>query len=89
MSEAVENQEGTEAAAPAVEMITLKEICEELGIKPANARQRLRAKMTKSTAGGFRWEWPVEQKDEIVAFLKKPAESAAEAPAEAAEAAEA
>ena len=66
----------TEAAA--VETITLKEICEELGIKPASARQKLRAKMKDSKADNFRWVFPVEQKDEIVELLKSKAKPGAE-----------
>lgn len=66
----------TEAAA--VETITLKEICEELGIKPTNARQKLRSKMKASKGEGFRWVFPVDQKDEIVELLKSKAEAKAD-----------
>lgn len=65
----------TEAVAETQEVTTvsLKEICDELGIKTANARQRLRSKMKTDANGtaGFRWVFPIEKKGEIVAFLKE------------------
>ena len=49
--------------------ITLAEICAELGIKAQGARVKLRRKMADSKGEGFRWVFPIEQKDEIVALL--------------------
>lgn len=49
--------------------ISLAEICKELGIKPQAARVKLRKKMADSKGEGFRWVFPIEQKDEIVELL--------------------
>ena len=54
--------------------ITLSEICTELGIKPQGARVKLRRKLTGVKGDGFRWVFPIEQKDEIVALLTAKAE---------------
>lgn len=45
--------ENEEAAAPA--LISLKSICDELGLKTTSARQKLRSKLVKGE--GFRWEF--------------------------------
>jgi hypothetical protein len=49
--------------------ITLAEICNEMGIKPQSARVKLRKKLADAKGEGFRWVFPIEQKDEIVALL--------------------
>jgi hypothetical protein len=56
-----------------MEMITLKQICEELDIKPAAARRKLRGKLGKSE-GDFRWEFTEEQAAEVKAILMAKAE---------------
>ncbi len=60
-----------------LDMISLKQICEELGIKPAAARRKLRSKLEKS-AGDFRWEFTEEQAEEVKALLTAKSEGAAE-----------
>ena len=56
--------------------ITLAEICKEMGIKPQGARVKLRKKLAAEEKGeGFRWVFPIERKDEIIALLT-PAEKA-------------
>lgn len=67
----------TEATTNALTMVSLKDICAELGIKPAAARRKLRSKLEKS-AGDFRWEFVPEQVDEIKALLTAKAEAPAE-----------
>ena len=65
----------TEAAeTEVVETISLADICKELGIKPQGARVKLRRKMKEAKGEGFRWTFPIEQKDEIVALLTAKAE---------------
>ena len=64
-----------------LDMVTLKQICEELGISAASARRKLRNKLTKD-AGDFRWEWTPEQADEIKALLTAKTERKAKAKAE-------
>jgi len=71
----------TENAAPEVTTISLAEICAELGIKPQNARVKLRRKMKAEKGEGFRWVFPIDQKDEIVSLLKSSAPAAPAAPA--------
>jgi len=63
--------------------ITLSEICAELGIKPQGARVKLRRKMKSAKGEGFRWTFPIEQKDEIVAMLTAKAEAKSKKAAEA------
>lgn len=65
-----------------VEVVTLAEICAELDIKPATARVKLRKHLEKAEGAGFRWVFPVDQKDEIVGLLTKKA-AAEEAEGEA------
>lgn len=56
--------------------ISLAEICKEMGIKPQGARVKLRKKLAQEEKGeGFRWVFPIERKDEIIALLT-PAEKA-------------
>ena len=57
----------TEAA---VTTITLAEICKELDMKPQSARVKLRKKLPEAKGDGFRWAFPIEQKEEIIALLK-------------------
>ena len=57
--------------------ITLAEICVELGIKPQGARVKLRRKLKEAKGEGFRWTFPIDQKDEIVELLTKKAEKPA------------
>ena len=74
----------TEAATvEAPTTITLSEICAELGIKPQGARVKLRRKMKEAKGEGFRWAFPIERKDEIVALLTAKAEAKAKAKAKA------
>lgn len=74
----------TEAApVEAPTTITLSEICVELGIKPQGARVKLRRKMKEAKGEGFRWTFPIEQKDEIVSLLTAKAEAKAKAKADA------
>lgn len=49
--------------------ITLAEICKEMGIKPQGARVKLRKKLADAKGEGFRWVFPIERKEEIVALL--------------------
>lgn len=50
--------------------ITLAAICNEMGIKPQSARVKLRKKLADEAKGdGFRWVFPIERKEEIVALL--------------------
>lgn len=58
--------------------ITLSEICNELGIKPQSARVKLRRKMADAKGEGFRWVFPIEQKDDIVALLTAKGKAEAE-----------
>jgi hypothetical protein len=57
----------TKPTTPAIEMITLKQLCAELKIVPREARDRLRLavrdakknpKLAKSHKPGHAWEWP-------------------------------
>lgn len=70
-SQAVENEaaEATEAAEAPEAVITLTEICAEMGIKTTSARVKLRKKLAEGRKGNSRWVFPLEQKDEIVALL--------------------
>lgn len=60
--------------APEVTTVSLADICKELGIKPQGARVKLRKKMKEAKGEGFRWTFPIEQKDEIVTLLTAKAE---------------
>ena len=62
--------------------VTLAEICAELDIKPANARVKLRRRLAKADDAGFRWVFPIEQKDEIVELLTTKASAVDENDAE-------
>ena len=66
------------ASAPASEpVVTLAEICKELGIKPQSARVKLRRLLPKAKSEpGFRWVFPLADKQKIIDLLQK-----AEAPA--------
>ena len=66
MTEAAETQEVT--------TISLTDICKELDIKPQGARVKLRRKMKEAKGAGFRWVFPLEQKDEIITLLTAKAE---------------
>jgi hypothetical protein len=55
------------ATKPAIEMITLKQVCTELKVSPREARERLRLavrdtkknpELAKSHKPGQAWEWP-------------------------------
>jgi hypothetical protein len=59
--------------------ISLAQICEEMGIKTQGARVKLRKKLAEAKGDGFRWTFPIEQKDEIVALLTPKAKAEAEA----------
>jgi hypothetical protein len=57
----------TKPATPAIEMVTLKQLCTELKIAPREARERLRLairdakknpELAKSHKPGHAWEWP-------------------------------
>ena len=52
---------------PAIEMVTLKQLCAELKVDPREARERLRMavrdakknpELAKSHKPGHTWEWP-------------------------------
>jgi hypothetical protein len=54
-------------AKPAIEMITLKQLCAELKVDPREGRERLRLavrdakknpELAKSHKPGHAWEWP-------------------------------
>ena len=54
-------------AKPAVEMVTLKQLCTELKVDPREARERLRLavrdakkspELAKSHKPGHTWDWP-------------------------------
>jgi hypothetical protein len=54
-------------AKPAIEMVTLKQLCAELKVDPRGARERLRLavrdaetnpELVKSHKPGHAWEWP-------------------------------
>ena len=53
MNKQTTEAENQEADAPA--LISLKSICDELGLKTTSARQKLRSKLAKGE--GFRWEF--------------------------------
>jgi hypothetical protein len=58
-----------------MDVVTLKQICEELNIKPAAARRKLRGKLGKSE-GDFRWEFTPEEAikvKDILTAVKAPA----------------
>lgn len=74
-----ENTENTENAAPAVEMFTLKSICEELGLNPATARRKLRTKLPKTEGASFRWEFDADGKAQVVEILTAKPEPKAQA----------
>ena len=78
---AKKNPKQDEAQAPAegnTNEISLAEICKEMGIKPQGARVKLRKKLgTESKGEGFRWVFPIERKDEIVALLTPAAKAEA------------
>jgi hypothetical protein len=57
----------TKPTTPAIEMVTLKQLCTELKIDPREARERLRLavrdakknpELAKSHKPGHAWEWP-------------------------------
>ena len=71
-------------ASNELEMISLKQICEELGIKPAAARRKLRGKLGKNE-GDFRWEFtPGAEVDKVKELLTAKAPANDEVEAEAA-----
>jgi hypothetical protein len=70
-NEAVENEEGSEVES-GPQMISLKDICDELGIKTISARQKLRNKVTKGE--GFRWEFTEEEAEAVRQLLSHKAE---------------
>jgi len=72
----------TETEAVEVTTISLADICKEMDIKPQSARIKLRKKLPAAKGEGFRWSFPIEQKDEIVALLT-PAPKAVKEDAEA------
>ena len=54
-------------AKPAIEMVTLKQLCAELKVDPREARERLRLavrdvkknpELAKLHKPGYTWEWP-------------------------------
>ena len=54
-------------AKPAIEMLTLKQLCSEIKVDPREARERLRLairdskknpELAKSHKPGHTWEWP-------------------------------
>ena len=61
--------ENTENQAAEVTKISLADICKELGIKPQSARVKLRKKLAGAKGEGFRWEFDLDRKAEIVALL--------------------
>ena len=71
----------TTAAAPATEsIVTLAEICKELNIKPQSARVKLRRLLPKAKSEpGFRWVFPLADKQKIIDLLQKAEAPAAEA----------
>ena len=73
--------ETTTPAAPTEPVITLAEICKELNIKPQSARVKLRRQLGEGRTKevGFRWVFPLADKDKVIEMLKK-----TEAPATAA-----
>ena len=81
VAETTNETSAAENAAPAVETFTLKSICEELGLNPAAARRKLRAKFSKAE-GDFRWEFDAAGKAEVVAILTAKPEPKVKAEAE-------
>ena len=63
------NTENTENQAAEVTKISLADICKEMGIKPQSARVKLRKKLAGAKGEGFRWEFDLDRKAEIVALL--------------------
>ena len=58
-------------ASEELEMVSLKQICEEIGMTPAAARRKLRTKLNKDD-GDFRWEFTDAQAAEVKAILTAP-----------------
>ena len=75
-------EKAVETEAVEVTTISLADICKEMDIKPQSARIKLRKKLPAAKGEGFRWSFPIEQKDEIVALLT-PAPKAVKEEAEA------
>ena len=73
--------ETTTPAAPTEPVITLAEICKELNIKPQSARVKLRRQLGEGRTKevGFRWVFPLADKDKVIEMLKKTEAPAAEA----------
>ena len=65
--------ETTTPAAPTEPVITLAEICKELNIKPQAARVKLRRQLGEGRTKevGFRWVFPLADKDKVIEMLKK------------------
>ena len=82
MAKKAPKTEGTEGEAAPVTTITLSDICKEMDIKPQSARIKLRKKLTGSKEAGFRWVFPIEKKEEIMALLTPAPKADPEAPAE-------
>lgn len=69
--EAPETQASATSAEP---VITLAEICKELNIKPQAARVKLRRQLGegRTKEAGFRWVFPLTDKEKVIEMLKKP-----------------
>lgn len=66
--------------ARALDIITLAEICQELSTKPQAARVKLRRELPKAKSEpGFRWVFPLADKQKIIDLLQKPEAKAPEA----------
>ena len=65
--------ENTVSTALADPVITLAEICKEIGIKPQSARVKLRRQLGEGRTKevGFRWVFPLADKDKVIEMLKK------------------
>ena len=65
--------ETTTPAAPTEPVITLAEICKELSTKPQAARVKLRRQLGEGRTKevGFRWVFPLADKDKVIEMLKK------------------
>jgi hypothetical protein len=48
-------------------LVTLAELCEELGIEARDARKKLRGKVEKPATG---WSWPADEAAKVKAVLK-------------------
>ena len=58
-------------ASKELEMVSLKQICEEIGMTPAAARRKLRTKLDKDD-GDFRWEFVEADVAKIKEILTAP-----------------